>query len=159
MLEFVRGPLFEPDVSMQHAPSLTHAMTPFPYSVDIEAPVEEAVRFMREHKIRHLPVTDSGRLAGVVSDRDIKLMLGPDFAYPDARELKVRDVFVGDSYSVELSTPLAEVLSHMAEHRLGSALVTRNGKLVGVFTTTDACRAFAQHLRETFPPPAPDAVA
>jgi acetoin utilization protein AcuB len=144
---------------MKHAPSLTNAMTPFPYSVDIEAPVEEAVQFMREHRIRHLPVTENGELRGVVSDRDIKLMLGPDFAYPDARELKVRDVFVGDSYTVELSTPLAEVLSHMAEYRLGSALVTRNGKLVGVFTTTDVCRAFAKHLRESFPPAPPDEVA
>lgn len=138
---------------MKHQPSLANSMTPFPYSVDIEAPVEEAVRFMREHKIRHLPVTERGKLAGVVSDRDIKLMLGPDFAYPDARELKIRDVFVADSYTVELATPLAAVLAHMAEHRLGSTLVTRHGKLVGVFTTTDACRAFAEHLGGNEPPP------
>ena len=137
---------------MKHPPALANAMTPFPYAVDIEAPIEEAVRFMREHKIRHLPVTASGKLAGVVSDRDIKLMLGPDFAYPDARELQVRDVFVSDSYVVELATPLAEVLEHMAEHRLGSALVTRQGKLVGVFTTTDACRTFANHLGAGSPP-------
>ena len=82
---------------IMHQPSLASAMTPFPYSVDVEAPVDEALRFMREHRIRHLPVIDGGKLAGLVSDRDIKLMLGPDFAYPSARELKVRDVFVPDS--------------------------------------------------------------
>ena len=123
-------------------------MTPFPYSIDVEAPVDEALRFMREHHIRHLPVIDAGKLAGLVSDRDIKLMLGPDFAYPNARELKVRDVFVADSYIVELDTRLVDVLAHMAEHRLGSAVVTRHGKLAGVFTTTDACRAFAEYLRD-----------
>jgi acetoin utilization protein AcuB len=122
-------------------------MTPFPYSVDVEVPVDEAVRFMREHKIRHLPVTKDGKLAGMVTDRDIKLMLGPDFAYPNARELKVRDVYVAESYVVDLATPLVQVLSHMAEHRLGSALVTRHDKLAGVFTTTDACRVFAEHLK------------
>jgi acetoin utilization protein AcuB len=128
------------------SPKLKNVMTPFPYSVDADAPVDEAERFMREHKIRHLPVMDKGVLKGVVSDRDIKLMLGPDFAYPNARELKVGNVMVEDCYVVDLATPLHAVLRHMAEHRLGSALVTRRGKLAGVFTTTDACRAFADHL-------------
>jgi len=128
------------------APQLKNLMTPFPYSVDAAAPVSEALRFLREHKIRHLPVTEKGALKGVVTDRDIKLMLGPDFAYPSAKELTVRDVMVEDCYVVDLGTPLHAVLRHMAEHRLGSALVTRQGKLAGVFTTTDACRAFADHL-------------
>jgi acetoin utilization protein AcuB len=128
------------------SPQLKNVMTPFPYSVDIEAPVEEARQFMREHKIRHLPVTENGALKGLVSDRDIKLMLGPDFAYPDKTTLKVRDVMVEDSYTVDLAAPLDEVLRHMAEHRLGSAIVTRKGKLAGMFTSTDACRAFADFL-------------
>jgi acetoin utilization protein AcuB len=121
-------------------------MTAFPYSVDKDSPVDEALEFMRHHKIRHLPVTEAGELQGVVSDRDIKLMLGPDFAYPDARELKVKDAMVEDAYIVDYSTPLATVLKQMAERRIGSAIVTRNGKLVGVFTSSDACRAFADYL-------------
>jgi acetoin utilization protein AcuB len=127
-------------------------MTPFPYSVALDAPVTEAIELMRSHKIRHLPVTAGGELKGVISDRDIKLMLGPDFAYPNPRELKVGDVMIEDCYVVDLATPLADVLRHMAEHRLGSALVTRHGKLAGVFTTTDACRAFAEYLDETGEP-------
>lgn len=127
-------------------PQLKNVMTPFPYSVDVEAPVDEAERFMREHKIRHLPVMEKGVLKGIITDRDIKLMLGPDFAYPNPREFKVGNAMVEDCYTVELATPLVAVLRHMAEHRLGSALVTRHGKLAGVFTVTDACRAFADHL-------------
>ncbi len=131
---------------MKAVPQLKNVMTPFPYSVDIDAPIEEARRFMREQKIRHLPVTEHGALKGLVSDRDIKLMLGPDFAYPEKDKLKVRDVMVDDSYVVDLATPLADVLRHMAEHRLGSAVVTRKSKLAGMFTSTDACRAFAEHI-------------
>jgi CBS domain-containing protein len=121
-------------------------MTPFPYSVDAEAPIEQAIEFMREHKIRHLPVTAKGALASVVTDRDIKLVLGPDFAYP--RDLKVRDAMVKDCYVVDLATPLSAVLRHMTEHRIGSAVVTRRGKLAGVFTSNDACRAFADLLED-----------
>ena len=127
-------------------PKLKDIMTPFPYSVDADAPIDDAVEFMRRHKIRHLPVMTKGQLTSVVSDRDIKLVLGPDFAYPDGREVNVRDVMVDGCYSVDLATPLAAVVRHMAEHRLGSVVVTRRGKLAGVFTSTDACRAFANYL-------------
>jgi acetoin utilization protein AcuB len=131
---------------MSRKPTLAGAMTPFPHSVDINAPLDEAQEFLREHKIRHLPVTDGGVLVGVVTDRDIKLLLGPDFAYPEPQTLSVSDAMVEDTYVVDLRTPLATVLEHMASKRLGSALVTRKGKLAGVFTTTDACRAFAAML-------------
>lgn len=131
---------------MRDAPRLKNVMTPFPYSVDADAPIEQAVEFMREHEIRHLPVTKNGALTSLVTDRDIKLVLGPDFAYP--RDLKVRDAMVKDCYIVDLATPLHSVLRHMAEHRIGSAVVTRRGKLAGVFTSNDACRAFADLLED-----------
>lgn len=144
---------------MKRLPSIKTVMTPFPYSVDGNASVNEALQFMRQHKIRHLPVTEDGELAGIISDRDIKLMLGPDFAYPEGSDLKVRSAMIADSYIVDLSTPLDEVLGHMAEHRLGSALVTLKGKLVGVFTSTDACRAFTEHLPSQFQVPGGDEAA
>ena len=129
-------------------PKLKDVMTPFPYSVDADAPIEAAVEFMARHNIRHLPVTTKGALTSVVSDRDIKLVLGPDFAYPSDGELKVRDAMVKDCYVVDLATPLAAVLRHMSNHRIGSAVVTRRGKLAGVFTVADACRAFADYLED-----------
>jgi acetoin utilization protein AcuB len=125
-------------------------MTPFPYSIAIDAPVSEALEFMRRAKIRHLPVVENNELKGIVADRDIKLLLGPDFANPPAEEFAVRDAMAPDSYIVDLSTPLDVVLNHMATHRIGSALVTRKGKLVGIFTSTDACRAYADMLVREF---------
>jgi acetoin utilization protein AcuB len=134
--------------TMKQPAQLKHVMTPFPHAVDAEAPIEQAAQFMREHQIRHLPVTAKGTLKSVVTDRDIKLVLGPDFAHPDQRELKVRDAMVEHCYIVDLETPLRVVVRHMAEHRLGSALVTRQGKLAGVFTSTDACCALADYLED-----------
>ncbi|MDX1431088.1 MAG: CBS domain-containing protein [Gammaproteobacteria bacterium] len=137
---------------MHRIPPVKSVMTPFPHSVEIEAPIHEARLFMREHGIRHLPVTANGVLVGIVTDRDIKLLLGPDFDYPKEAELTVRDAFLDDPYEVDLEEPLDNVLVEMAERRIGSALVTRKGKLAGVFTVTDACRAFGEHLREQFHP-------
>ena len=133
---------------MKRIPAIKTVMTPFPYSVDDGATVDAAMAFMREHKIRHLPVTEDGQLCGTVSARDNKLMLGPDFAYPTGSELLVRAAMIRDASVVDLETPLDEVLAHMAAEQLGSAIVTRKDKLAGVFTVTDACLAFAEHLRE-----------
>jgi CBS domain-containing protein len=121
-------------------------MTPFPYSIDIDAPLSKARVIMRRHRIRHLPVTAQREIVGIVTDRDIKLVLGPDFAYPPEKELTVRDVYVEDPYIVPASTPVAVVADTMAKRHIGSAVVTKKQALVGIFTSTDACRALARLL-------------
>ena len=144
---------------MKRIPHVKTFMTAFPYSVREDAPLSEAEAFMRLRHIRHLPVTRDGELTGMITDRDIKLVLGPDFAYPKAGELTVGQVMITDVYKVNLNERADNVLAHMAEHHLGSALVMRKGKLVGIFTATDACKAFCEHLREEFSPPGGDLVA
>lgn len=133
---------------MKRMPTIKSVMSPFPYSVDVSASVADAQEFMRQHRIRHLPVTQDGELVGSISDRDIKLVLGPDFAYPDAAATRVADAMVRDAYIVDMDTRLDDVLAHMALHQLGSAIVTRRGKLAGIFTVTDACHHFAEYLRD-----------
>ena len=135
---------------MKKIPTIKTVMTAFPYSVQPGASLHQAIEFMRTHNIRHLPVADHDKLLGLVSDRDIKLVLGPDFAYPDPDKLTVGDIMRSDTYIIDLEERLDNVLAHMAEHHIGSAVITRHGKLAGMFTTSDACRGFAEHLREPF---------
>ncbi len=135
---------------MIRIPKIKSVMTAFPYSVASTAPVSEAIEFMRKQNLRHLPVTDNGTLVGLISDRDIKLVLGPDFAYPDPNTLSVREAMIRDAYIVDLEEGLDTVLTYMAEHHIGSAVITRHGKLAGIFTAEDACRQFAEFLREQF---------
>lgn len=144
---------------MRHIPPIKAVMTPFPYSVDIDDSVSKAKEIMMHQQIRHLPVKAKDKLVGIITDRDIKLMLGPDFAYPPERRVIVRDVYIEHAYTVDLNEPLDNVLMHMAEHHIGSAIVTRNGKLAGLFTVTDACRCFAEHLRDQFRPSGGDDAA
>ncbi len=144
---------------MKHLPAIKTVMTPFPYSIDVDATIEKARRFMREHNLRHLPVTENQKLIGVLSDRDIKLYLGHDFDYPKEKEAKVRDVYLDNPYIVDLNERLDIVLNNMAEKNIDSVLVTRNDKLAGVFTSTDACKSYADYLRDKFRPPGGDEAA
>jgi acetoin utilization protein AcuB len=134
-------------------------MTPFPYVVHVDDSLLYAREVMVRHEVRHLPVKRGNALVGVLTDRDLKRALDPDLGLPPKDELFVRDVFQPDPYIVDSSEPLDNVLEHMAAEHIGSALVTKNGHLVGIFTATDACRVFCRHLRSIFPKNSGDAVA
>lgn len=131
---------------MKRIPSIKTVMTPFPYSVDPDAAIAKALDIMREHAIHHLPVTSQeGDLTGMISSRDIQLIQNR----PDGVDaLLVKDIMTEETYTVDLSERLDSVLHRMAEHHLRSVVVTRKGKLVGIFTQIDACGQFAEFLRE-----------
>lgn len=138
-------------VRMDHIPAIGSVMTPFPYVVQVDDSVLAARALMIEHDVRHLPVKDGSRLLGVLTDRDLKRALDPALGLPPKDELFVRDVYLADAYVVDVSEPLDEVLDHLSSEHIGSALVTKQGRLVGIFTLTDAARLFCSHLRLLFP--------
>ena len=144
---------------MDHMPSTVSVMTPFPYVVEVDDSLRLARELMVRHEVRHLPVKKDGVLVGVLTDRDLKRALDPDLGLPPKDELFVRDVFEPKAYVVDGSEPLDRVLEHMAAEHIGSALVTKHGHLVGIFTATDACRVFCRHLRSMFSRTSPDAAA
>ena len=141
---------------MNSIPSLRSVMTPFPHFVEVDDSLIGARTLMVRHQVRHLPVKEDGALKGVLTDRDLKRALDPELGLPPKDELFVRDVFMPEAYVVDLSEPLDRVLEHMATSHIGSALVTKSGRLVGIFTATDACRTFCQYLRSVFPSPPGD---
>ena len=124
-------------------PPIKGWMTPFPYSIDAEQPLVRAREMMREHDIRHLPVKRDESLVGVISAHRIEAVRP---AAGGERPPTVGEVAV-DAFVVDLSTPADRVLLEMAKRHADSALVTRQGNLVGIFTVTDACRVFGQYLR------------
>lgn len=131
-------------------PAIKSMMTAFPYAIDAGAQLEEAREHMREHAIRHLPVTRAGDLVGVVSERDLSRAEGETKGRRRG-EVRVWDVCARQVYVVDLEEPLDNVLLHMARERIGSTVVAKDGKVAGIFTTTDACRAFAEFLRREQP--------
>ena len=130
-------------------PAVGSVMTRTPLSVPIDATVRVAEDMMIDNEVRHLPVTESEALVGIVSDRDIAF--SSNVSESDlADRLRVRDVCSLDVYAVLPDEPLDAVLSEMVRRHLGSVVVTEHGKIAGVFTVTDACRYFAEYLRAHF---------
>jgi acetoin utilization protein AcuB len=46
-------------------------MTPDPLTIEPDAPITEAARLMRDHKIGGLPVLADGRLVGIITETDL----------------------------------------------------------------------------------------
>ncbi len=123
-------------------------MTPFPYSVDADAPIRSAEKMMAEHTIRHLPVKSHHELVGVVDEQDVSRAL---HGAPGGGQLTVRDIMVSHPYVVDMSYPTEDVLLALADHHTDCALVVKHGRLAGILTTTDVCRAFGEYLKELRP--------
>ena len=131
---------------MKAIPLMKAVMTPFPYWIGIDEPLARARAMMQERGIGHLPVVRGEDLVGVLTDRDAQR---PAAAEPDER--RVRDACATGPYVVGLFEPLDRVLFHMADQRLDSVLVAKDGRLAGIFTANDACREFGRLLRVLFP--------
>ena len=55
-------------------------MTEKPATVDLEAPIREVIQILQEHRILRVPVTERGRLVGIISRSDIiRAVLEPEF--------------------------------------------------------------------------------
>ena len=135
-------------------PSVKAVMTPFPHSIEASASTTEAKEMMAGFGFHHLPVMDHGELVGVVGESDLRRA-----ERAGGGALKVADVAYQETFQVDLSEPLDQVLAKMARRQTGSVLVVKEGRLAGIFTVTDACRCFGEFLRRHYRPPDGDDAA
>jgi acetoin utilization protein AcuB len=129
-------------------------MVPTPATCAPDMSVSEALRLMRERKIRRLPVLDSrGKLVGIVSDKDL-LYASPspvsslsvwEMNYLLAK-LTVEEVMTRKVITVTEDTPLEEAARIMADNKIGGLPVMRGEALVGIVTETDLFKTFLELL-------------
>ncbi len=102
--------------------------------------------------IRHVPVVEKGRLVGIVSDRDLKKVLGPPKRFlekPDGGSVtissrKVRTLLRRAPITIEPLQRAADAAAVMAKKKIGALPVVHKGKLVGIITATDILKAFVK---------------
>lgn len=129
-------------------------MTPNPVTTSPDTSVPEALRLMREKKIRRLPVVDGrGELVGIVSEKDL-LYASPSPAtslniweiYELLGKVKVHSVMSRKVITVSADTPVEEAARIMADNKIGGLPVVDGKKLVGIITETDLFKVFLELL-------------
>jgi acetoin utilization protein AcuB len=111
------------------------------------ATCHDAVERMMRHRVRHLPVIDgSGRLCGVVTDRDLRHHLFEPKTFTRIGAVRVEKLLKDTPVSQVMSTPVITVGADepletaarlMLQDKVGSVPVVDDGRLVGIITETD----------------------
>lgn len=122
-----------------------------PIVISPNTPISDALKMMRERRIRRLPVVDpAGRLIGIVSDKDL-LHAEPspatslsiwEITYLLGR-ITVEQVMTRDVLTVDPTTPLEDAAQIMVDRKIGGLPVVETDQVLGVITETDIFRVFA----------------
>jgi len=104
-----------------------------------------AAHVMREKHVGYLIVSETGRVVGVLTDRDIVVAVLAQEV--DARALKVGDVMTRDPLLIEEGQSIEAVLRHMREAGVRRVpVVNRSGALTGVLSIDDVLERMAEQL-------------
>ena len=112
------------------------AMTRDPRSVELETPVAEAAKILRDEDVGSLPVVRDGRVSGMVTDRDLAIRVLAEGRDPGST--RVADVVSDDPVTVRPNQHLDEALRLMARHQVRRLPVVEDGdRLVGILAQAD----------------------
>ena len=124
-------------------------MSVSPVTITPSTSVHEAQALMQQRKIRHLPVLKDGRLVGMLSDRDIRLVLPSPATSLTVWEIRylLDKLTVGEMMTYFVMTtapdcPVTEAVGRMLGHKIGALPVVEDRQVVGILTRTDVLRAF-----------------
>ncbi|HEU4344133.1 MAG TPA: CBS domain-containing protein [Candidatus Binatia bacterium] len=134
----------------KRAARVKERMTKHPSTVKPEDGIKDAIWKMERGHFRHLPVVDDeGKLIGMLSDRDVRL-IRPSLAFVDKQDamvqlwsIYVQQAAVFDPIKVGPETTLKEAADLMLRWDVGGLpVVDAESKLVGILTYTDLLREF-----------------
>ena len=128
-------------------------MSQSPVTVDPSTFLLDAALILRASAIRHLLVVEDGRLAGLLTDRDIQ-RCAPSRLIPISEEeynavfdgTTVNRVMTRAPLTVSPDTPLVTAIGTMQQSRFGCLPVVENGALVGILTRSDLVDALQRLL-------------
>jgi CBS domain-containing protein len=164
--------------AMEAAMKAEDVMTRDVISIDPDATVLQAARLMLQHHISGLPVIDKdGILVGVLSEGDflrrretrterrrsrwLEFLMGPGriaAEYSHSHGNKVSEVMTPDVVTVDVTTPLEDIVDVMERRRIKRVPVVCGGLVVGIITRSNLMHAMVSLARVAQPAATDDTV-
>jgi CBS domain-containing protein len=118
---------------------VSDAMTPSPASCEPTTPLRLVAQLMSDHQCAAIPVTESGKLVGIITDRDITcraVALRDDAATLPARACMSRPVI-----TIEIEDTLEDAAALMEENAIHHLpVIGGDGVLIGMLAQSDIGR-------------------
>jgi acetoin utilization protein AcuB len=111
-----------------------------PVTVTPQTEVREAIRLMRKHSIRHLPVVEGPEFVGLVTAGDLRELILPSMV----DTIHLREVMITEPITVGPETHIDEAARTIYENKIGGLPVVEGGRLLGIITVSDILKAFIE---------------
>lgn len=123
-------------------------------TVNYNDTILDALHLMRDNKIRRLPVLKEGKLAGIITEKDIKEFSPSKASTLDIYEMhsvlaktEVRDAMTKDVITVYPTDPIERAALILRDMRFGGLpVIEKNGDLVGIITAVDVFDVFVEAM-------------
>ncbi|MBX3161013.1 MAG: CBS domain-containing protein [Deltaproteobacteria bacterium] len=119
--------------------TIANYMTKQPWAVQVDDSIAVARQMMAEREIHHLPVLDGGELVGMLTHGDV------------AREGATVEEVMGLACAVDANVAFGDALEVMLARGRDAVVITRDGKIEGIFTAMDAVRVLRDRMRPRRP--------
>jgi acetoin utilization protein AcuB len=114
-------------------------------TVEEKDSMQDAMKLLKKHDIRMLPVVREGKLVGVVTDRDLKKASASDATTLEIHELifliseiKIKDIMTKDPVTVPFDYTVEETAEILLKNKIsGAPVVDHDGQITGTITQTD----------------------
>jgi len=104
-------------------------------TIEADARLFDAVERLGEKRIGALLVMQGGRIAGIISERDVIYRLRDQG--PEVLETPVRDVMTAPAITADSSTTILSALALMTQRRIRHLPVVDGGQLKGIVSIGD----------------------
>jgi len=101
--------------------------------------VSSAAKLMDKYNISSLIVVEKGVPEGIITERDVlKKIVAKD---KDPAKVKVKDIVTMKVVTIDAGDSISQASNLMALGKIKQLPVMKNGKLIGIITSTDIVRA------------------
>lgn len=129
-------------------------MTANPTTITSAMTIVDALQLMRSNKFRRLPVVDSGKLVGIVTDRDLREVSASPATSLSVFELnyllakmQVKDIMTKKVVTISAEATVEEAALLMYNNKIGGLIVVDDqAAVVGILTETDIFKAFVDAM-------------
>jgi len=117
-------------------------------TIDADASMHDAIKLLKNHNIKMLPVLEKGRLVGIVTDRDLKRASASDATSLEIHELlyliskiKIKEIMTKNPIKVPEDYTVEETAEILLKHNIsGVPVIDQHHNIVGTITQNDVFR-------------------
>jgi acetoin utilization protein AcuB len=128
-------------------------MTVIPSTVTPNTSLRNILGIMKSEGCRQLPVLDNGKLVGIITDRDVRLIMNsPVTLHGRWQDEELLDKVTAEScmtpnpITVSPQTPLSHAAEILSIYKFGALPVVEEETLVGIISVTDFLKYVAKEL-------------